>query len=146
MIDRRTRQTEQQVFVLCDERVCVSLQDGLVQAAALREGLQRFLHQDRHQKGHQVSGGRVKRKRKNLRHDCRTNMWVSRQEGWRLNPPESVAATEVLWNAVPEDLIVCQEIALSFAFCVIKNIQSREKLRTCHEYMIDHKMRFELKL
>lgn len=51
------------IFVaVCDERVVsVSLcKDGLVQAAALREGLQRFLHQDRHQKGSQVSDVRMK--------------------------------------------------------------------------------------
>lgn len=67
---------------------CVSLQDGLVQAAAVWEGLQRFLHQDRHQKGRQVSDGRVKHKckHKNWWHACRTNMWLSMREGRRFNP------------------------------------------------------------
>lgn len=36
----------------------VSPQDGLVQAAALRKGLQRLLHQNGQQKGSQVSDGR----------------------------------------------------------------------------------------
>lgn len=43
----------------CWRACCVSLQDGLVQAAALWEGFQCLLHQDRHQKGSQVSDGRM---------------------------------------------------------------------------------------
>lgn len=38
---------------------CLPSQDGLVQTAALREGFQRLVHQDRHQKGSQVSDGRM---------------------------------------------------------------------------------------
>lgn len=73
-----TWQTEQQGFSLCVCGCvflawlpsCVSPQDGLVQAAAFREGLQRLLHQDRHQKGSQVSEGKTGK-------GCRANMWLS---------------------------------------------------------------------
>lgn len=59
------RQTAQQDFCACvrvcaDGHVVSAPQDGLVQAAALREGFQRFLHQDRHQEGGQVSDGRMR--------------------------------------------------------------------------------------
>lgn len=48
-------------FFFCADGHAVSApQDGLVQAAALREGLQRFLHQDRHQEGGQVSGRKMR--------------------------------------------------------------------------------------
>lgn len=44
--------------------LCLSLQDGLVQAAALWKGLQRLLHKDRHQKGGKVSDTRMRHTRK----------------------------------------------------------------------------------
>lgn len=78
------RQTEQRVGCLYFHVVSalsVSPQDGLVQAAALREGLQRFLHQDRHQEGSQVSGGRVWKTR-----DDPAGMWLSRLEGHGFDP------------------------------------------------------------
>lgn len=60
--DRQMSQTDQLVGHFSCAVVSVlsaSLQDGMVQAAALREGLQRFLHQGRHQEGSQVSGSRL---------------------------------------------------------------------------------------
>lgn len=81
--DRQTWQTEQQVLVLVTlwrPLLCLPRQDGLVQAAALREGVQRFVHQDCHQKGSQVSDRRMQHAR------CRTNMWLSSLTGHRFNP------------------------------------------------------------
>lgn len=81
--DRQTEPAEQSRAAAFLSRApwrvrCVSLQDGLVQAAALREGLQRLLHSHRHQEGSQVSvAGDVDPAGSTC--DTAAGMWLSRK-------------------------------------------------------------------